>query len=275
MTADTPIQLSDLTALYSPLDIEYAQAMSGPYEDHSVHYEDCTIIAGLKDGKLTGFWRPMVAVGDRRTVLAEIKRLYFDVCNNMVFMDFLIGGELSEAGRFLLERGYQARPVYTQVLDLTFSTVYLHTKLRKSYKSLVAKYENVDYGSADDYRRCHNRYSGRERPEKTWDIQARMIERQDAYVLTDGPDAAVLIYNNGITAYYAGGRSSPDKNTHALLWQAIIRSEAKIFELGEQVFCVGQIMMDGRPATEKHVNIGHYKKGFGGQTMTRLILEKA
>jgi len=265
--------LQQLTALYSSLDVSYNQAMSGPYSDLSVRDEDCEIIAGLKDGKITGFWRPMVACGADRALQEQIDRLWA-ISQDWYYMDFLIGGELSVVSRFLLEKGYQARPVYTQVIDLTIPVHILHGDLRKSYKSLVAKYEHVEYGTIDDYRIVHEKYGGHKRDDRTWQIQAEMIERQDAFVLTDGPDAAVLIYENDCTAYYAGGRSSPEKNTHALIWQAIMRSKAKVFEMGEQVCCVGQKMMDGKPATEKNMNISHFKAGMGGRTVTRLIVEK-
>jgi len=267
------VKLSELTALYSPLDIEYNQVMSGPYSDLSVRDEDCEVIAGLKDGRISGFWRPMVAVGNEDVLKKHIERLYV-ISQDITFMDFLIDGKLSVISRYLLEKGYTARPVYTQIIDLAIPVHILHSQLRKSYKSLVGKYEHVEYGTIDDYRIVHEKYGGHKRPDGTWKIQAKMIEKEDTFVMTDGPDAAVLIYDNGQTTYYAGGRSAPEKNTHALIWQSIMSSRAKIFEMGEQVFCVGQKIMDGKLATEKLVNISHFKAGFGGQTVTRLILEK-
>ena len=255
--------LKQLTALYSPLDIEYNQAMSGSYSDLSVRGEDCEVIAGLKDGKINGFWRPMVAVGNDKALQTQIEKLWL-ISQDITYMDFLIGGELSVISRFLLKHGYQARPYYTQIIDKTKPIDVLHSEIRKSYKSLVAKDEQITYGTIDDYRIIHDKYGKHKRDDRTWQIQAEMIEREEAFVLKDGSDAAVLIYDNDYTTYYAGGRSDPEKNTHALLWQAIIRSNGNSFELGEQVF-------SGDP---KLVNISYFKAGFGGQTMTRLVLEK-
>ncbi len=102
-----------------------------------------------------------------------------------------------------------------------------------------------------------------------------MIKAGQAFCLTDGPDVAVLIYHNDDCAYYAGGKALPGKNMHAALWKAILRSKlmgCKTFEIGEQVYHVGQRMMDG-VATQKNVDISAFKAGFGGETATRLILE--
>ena len=48
------MKLEELTALYIPLDIEYSQVMSGPYEDLSCHDGDTKVIAGLKGGRISG-----------------------------------------------------------------------------------------------------------------------------------------------------------------------------------------------------------------------------
>ena len=256
------MKLEELTALYSPLDIEYSQCMSGRYEDLSYHDGDCKVIAGLKDGRISGFWRPVVAVGDDKDLKLHIERLY-DICPNIYYMDFLIDGRLSVISQFLLRHGHKARPYYTQIIDTSKNGMELHTELRKSYKSLVKKYENVEYGSIDEYKYFHNRTT-KDRCQTSWNIQQGMIAQGDASCMVDGDNAAILIYNNPYSAYYAGGKSTTGFNTHALVWQAIIRNVGKTFEMGEQVF-------SGDP---KLVNISKFKRGFGGRTTTRLILEK-
>ena len=121
-----------------------------------------------------------------------------------------------------------------------------------------------------EYKFLHEQVKGKKRDEKTWDIQAKMklsIRRQG--------DCAVMFYGNdeGI-AYYA---SALGDNVHALIWLVIENYYNfcfKYVELGEQVFYPGQEMLNGKFATEKNVNISAFKKGFGGKTVTRLILEK-
>jgi len=264
------MRLNELTALYSPLDVEYNQAMSGPYQDLSYHGQDCMVVAGLKDGRITGFWRPVVAVGDAKALKLHIERLY-DISREIVYMDFLEGGGLSVISRFLLRQGYGARPYYTQIIDLTKTEEELHADLRKSYKSLINSVEGGIWtsGSINKFKEMHIEQRGRQtRNNRTWEIQAEMIRKEQAYGTGTIPrTAGCLIYHNHTCAYYAVGASDKGKNAHAAMWKAILEAKefgCQMFEMGEQVF-------SGDP---KLVNISKFKRGFGGQTYTRLILEK-
>lgn len=254
------MKLEELTALYSPLDIEYSQAMSGPYEDLSFRSDECTVIAGLKDGRISGFWRPVVAVGDDRSLKLHIERL-FDICPNIYYMDFLVGGKLSVISQFLLRHGHKARPYYTQIIDLTKTEEELHADLRKSYKSLVNN-GIVRPITINEAKSIHDGYSSRSL--ETWEIQKTMIGTQQAFLLGEGEVTYVLVYYNESSSYYASGRGGQG---HRCLWKAIIIAKecgCENFELGEQVF-------SGDP---KLVNISKFKRGFGGKTKTRLILER-
>lgn len=274
-------RLSELTALYSPLDFAYNQAMSGPYVDYRDKTDDGETVAGLKDGRISGAWRPMVCTGSDKWQKSEIKRLW-DISHDIYYLDFLIDGQLSEVSRFLLMKGYRARPVYSQVIDLTKTQKELHADLRKSYKSLVNKIENVIiprfYAPTSIIEAVKKIYQGNRGPE-TWDIQARMLCKCEAYCVF-APDTYALIYCNDTMAYYASGRGKGD--SHAVLWCAILeakRRDIKCFELGEQYFSIGmtpdeKIDMQGKPVTCKQVDISFLKRGFGGRTITRLILEK-
>jgi len=255
------MRLSELTALYSPLDVAYNQAMSGPYQDISYHGKDCTVIAGLKDGRIDGFWRPVVASGDAKALKLHIERLY-DISRDIVYMDFLEGGRLSVISQFLLRRGYRARPYYTQIIDLTKTESQLHADLRKSYKSLVAKVGgSVIYigGSIERFRNIHKKHHGNTRSDETWAIQEKM---NCLYVIKG--DSGAMFYRNGDSAYYASGTGN---NNHVCVWlgiRALEERDCKMLEMGEQVFS----------GDTKLVNISKFKRGFGGQTVTRLILEK-
>ena len=73
-----------------------------------------------------------------------------------------------------------------------------------------------------------------------------------------------IIVVNGECAYYMSGAGS---NAHSILWYLICESKkygCKMLEMGEQLFS----------GDEKLVNISRFKRGFGGMTQTRLILEK-
>ena len=272
------MKLKYLTALYSSLDQEYNQAMSGPYEDLSYHGDDCKVIAGLKDGRISGCWRPVVALGDDKGLKLHIERL-FNICSNIYYLDFLINGQLSVISQFLLRHGHTARPYYTQIIDLTKSEKELHAGLRKSYKSLC----NQGFGGIDTalgpLRKLHLDVREQKRGFDTWQIQAKMIDMQQAFVsIQDEEKAACLIYHNRHTSYYACGASEKDVNSHSCVWMAVLQAKAlgcNAFEMGEQVFDVGAPMMErGKLSMKKDVDISLFKRGFGGRTQMRLILEK-
>jgi hypothetical protein len=250
------MKLEELTALYSPLDIEYSQVMSGPYEDLSYHGEDCRVIAGLKDGRISGFWRPVVAVGDDNSLKFHIERLY-DICPNIYYMDFLINGKLSVISQFLLRHGHKARPYYTQIIDLTKDN--MHSALRKSYKSLVNKTNGLVPATVKEYQEIHFQTKGQTRPFASWVLQQKMLP----VCMIQGRTGAMFHYYKGGAYYW----SAAGDNNHAVVWACIQRLKGrgcKYVEMGEQVF-------SGNP---KLVNISKFKRGFGGETKTRLILEK-
>ena len=255
--------LNQLTALYSDLDIEYNQVMSGPYEDLSVRNDKCEVIAGLKDGRISGFWRPMVAVGEDKELKLQIERLY-DTCQNIYYMDFLIDGRLSVVSQFLLRHGHTARPYYTQVINISGvcfrNEQDIKAYMRKSYKSLVTKTAGiVCSGSVKRFKEVHKEVKGITRPDSTWEIQ----ELMNPVCCTQG-EVGAMFYQRGDWGYYASGAGD---NTHACIWWAIMhfkRCGYKYVEMGEQLFS----------DNEKLVNISKFKRGFGGTTQTRLILEK-
>ncbi len=251
------------TALYSDLDVEYNQAMSGPYEDLSFRSDEVEVIAAQKDGKITGFWRPVVIFGEDSLQKLHIERLY-DTCRNVFYQDYLTGDKLSVVSEFLMRQGYKATPYYTRVIDLAKPVEQLHSDIRKSYKSLVNKDERLIYsGSIKWIKKLHETVRGKRRNGETWDIQQKMIHCSEAFsVVTDA--AAVLVYHNEHSAYYACGVSTG--NSHAVLWHAILMAKelgCRSFEMGEQVF----------NGDKKEVNISKFKRGFGGKTAMRLNLE--
>ncbi len=256
--------LKEQTALYSELDKEYNQLMSGPYKDLGC--------AGLKDGRITGFWRPVVGI-----YVEQLFKLW-SVSQDIYYMDFLENG-LSGVSKVLLLKGYTATPCYTQIIDLTKSEQELKRDLRKSYKSLVNKkvITNEMY-VITPYQRLHERIRGVKRSQDTWDVQQRMVWQGQAFCLTQTrflqehntlpsnvvTEAGLIVYYNKDMAYYASGCSEVD--SHALMWQAILKAKdlgCKRFEMGEQIF-----------DDSKVGNISKFKRGFGGTTEVRMILER-
>jgi hypothetical protein len=204
----------------------------------------------------------MVCFGPEEYQKATIERLWMIEVypKNIVYEDYLIDGELSPVSRFLLERGYIATPVYTQVLDVTLAESVLKRGLRKSYRSLVNKQADVWECDVPTVRAIHLKYRGVTRSDASWKIQ----ERMQTVCFADGERAAVMFYYGPRWAYYA---AAAGENGHACLWAALMKlKERGVYdvELGEQVFA-------GDP---KKINIAAYKRGFGGATRTRLLLRK-
>jgi len=262
MTVTTSV--STQTALYSQLDKEYNQIMSGPYEDLGC--------AGLKEGRISGFWRPLVGID------AEQLLHLWGKSQDIYYMDFLENG-LSSASTILLSKGYTATPYYTQIIDLTKAEAELRRAVRKSYRSLINKKATIsDMNEIMPYRRLHEQERGVTRCSDTWHIQQNMMWQKEAFCLLQSrfenmrdpspqntiTEAGILVYYNKNTSYYASGCSVVD--SHTIMWQAILKAKelgCKKFEMGEQVY-----------GDSKEANISKFKRGFGGTTEVRLILER-
>lgn len=256
--------LEEHTALYTPLDIEYAQEMSGPYDTLWLPCEvegfPIVAAAGLKDGRISGFWRPVVAFGDPKAQAIFIDMLWRECSQDITYEDYLIDGELSPVSRFLLEKGYRATPVYTQVLDVTLAESVLRQGLRKSYRSLVNRRADVWECDMPTVRAIHLKVRGATRSDASWRIQ----ERMPTVCFADGERAAVMFYVGPRWAYYA---CAAGEDGHACVWAALMKLHAMGLywcEMGEQVFA----------GDRKKVNIAAYKRGFGGVTQTRLLLTR-
>jgi hypothetical protein len=254
------------TPLYTPLDIQYQQQYSGPYEPL-----DFPMPAAIKDGTISGYGRPLV--GDLPK--EQVRKLYA-ISDKIWYLDFL-DGKLSNIGRFLLEQGHKPQPYYTQIIDLTQSVEKLHSRLRKSYKSLVNKEPVISVlGEVEPIHRLHVKAHGREtRSPATWFIQQRMMWKKQLFAMLQCefpnlnnpsialPVAGGLFYHNPEICYYGVGCSVEGAGSHALLWKAILHAKklgCKRFEMGKQVFS----------GDEKAVNISKFKRGFGGDTITYL-----
>lgn len=244
------------TALYSNLDRQYSEAMSGPYEDLSRNGTTCAAMAG---GKITGYWRPVVIFEDS---IDEIKRLW-DTSRDILYEDYLIDGKLSAASKWLMSHGYIVEPNYVCIVDLREIR---WGDIRKSYQNLINR-EIHDCRLADDifnYKRLHSDLSGRStRNHQSWKVQQKMIESMEGF-LVEKDDGGVFVMHNDDWAYYASGKCRG--NSHALMWKAILECRERgirWLEMGEQTFF----------SNEKLINISNFKRGFGGVVVTRLILK--
>lgn len=252
--------------LYSPLGLEYQQAYSGLYEDLSYSVDGTTVIAALKDGRITGFGRPVFAVGKLKQAFEKI----YEISPDILYMDYLEGGRLSAASKFLLQKGLAAKPYYTQIIDLSRTEEELHAGVRKSYKSLINKGKAAITSDSIDFQYFwdeHDEAAGREtRHRETWRVQYEQILEGEAFLVKAPKSGGLFIYNNH-TCYYGVGCSLEGGGTQSLIWKAILHAKelgCRFMELGEQKF----------NGTKKELGISHFKAGFGGKTVVRLIIGK-
>jgi len=247
--------------LYSELGIEYQQAYDGPYSDLSYSCNGTTVIAALKDGKITGFGSPVLAIGRKLKQAAE---QLSQICDNIWYRTY----EIDDFAKLLLEKGYKATPYFTQVIDLSKTEAELHADIRKSYKSLIHKADIYGWPDAfGRFKQMHLKAAGYQtRSDKTWGLQFAQIQAGEAFLIMNEGSAAFFIYNNH-TCYYGVGCSVEGAGSHAAIWKAILHAKTlgcKYFEMGEQVFS----------SDEKLMNISKFKRGFGGKTLMRLDLRK-
>ncbi len=258
------IKLQQLTPLYSDLDQVYQQEYSGPYEDLSYRDDNCVVIAAIKDGRITGYGRPVVMIGTDKALKTQIRRLY-DVSQDIYYMDFLEHNRPSAVSRFLIQYGLAAMPYFTQIINLNKPERELHANIRKSYKSLCNK-DSVGVSIIPVLKETHIEFHGRQtRSDKTWKLQTDMVSEGQAFVLANKQNtAAALFYHNKYSAYYACSATRGGA-AHSLIWEAIKilkRKGCRVLELGEQVLF----------GDEKLIGISKFKFGFGGCTKTRLII---
>lgn len=258
-----------MKSLYTKLGLQYQQAYSGPYRDLTVTGENYRLVASSKGGQLTGFGRPIMCLGDIQSALRAFKRLY-EKYPDIWYWSYDV---LDPIGKYLVGQGYVPGLKYTQVIDLTLPLPVLHADMRKSYQNLANRYQPVVSfykGDINTFKQLHIDVCGYQtRSDETWEIQKRMMEANQAFIVhSPSWDAAGLFLYDKTHCYYGVGKSLEGAASHPILWKAICQAKhlgCTEFEMGEQVF-------DG---DTKAVGISTFKRGFGGQTRIRLEFKGA
>lgn len=160
----------------------------------------------------------------------------------------------------------------TQVIDLR---LHQWTDLRKSYHSIIhralERYTISPRMTINPFREVHARAFGLVRSPETFQIQNSWIEHGCAEVVVahdenENPVAAAfwIIWKDG--AYYASGPSLVQNLQHAVIWESLVLMKSR----GITLVDMGQI--DGE--TEKEKNIGKFKAGFGGSSMSYTVVRR-
>lgn len=306
MLGDNKIEGTFFSPLEIAFSIEYANKSS--FEDYSfiIVENQKPIIATImsleikpdKSKFLAGFGRPICMIEDvsDTSLLKRAQKLHDSEFKKIIelnstasiyYQDFLNNSTLSFLGRKLLDIGATATPYFSQIIDLTHPKEYLWTQMRKSYKSLInwgiknlnqvlLDHKTITMENVEAFRQLHIQVAGREtRSQKTWEIQYETVKNKEGFVILGYLEnelvTASYFIHNSFSCYYgvsASIRELFDKPLlHSSIWKAIEYSKdlgCKLFEPGEQLF-----PNQGNPS-KKQLGISNFKKGFGGNTKTRL-----
>jgi FemAB family protein len=300
--------------LCQPLEIEYSKAYAeeSSFSDLSFILEEGGMpILGLQQSlrtcpkgpvEISAYGRPVFYLettqeisarqrdGAYKIMRVEVERLRKQHhVDSMIFQDFLVGGNVSALGKWMMESGASAVPHFSQVLDLSVSIEALHQQCRHSYKSLlnwgkknlvlqILDSENCSREHIQEFRSLHIRAAGREtRSVRTWDIQYDMIRNGIGFAVFGflAGELVTAAYFNHSAQYCYYGVSASNRElfdrplSHSVLWEAILHAKklgCRYFEMGEMLYP----NHGARRPTEKEIGIGTFKRGFGGQAHVRL-----
>ena len=294
----------------SDLDVEYMKeyAKESKFEDVSfLIVEQQAPIVGARmairtnpagEKELSGFGRPIMycessgidagrRAGAHTVFRTEIQRLESkERPATSVYRE--LRPILSPWGSHLLEIGAQAKPHFTQVIDLPASESELRSRVRKSYKSLINWGEkhlqlalrdcaSVTSDDIEAFRLLHVEVAGREtRSRRTWELQLEMVRQKEAFLILGRFDEALvtaaLFIHSPRYCYYGVSASKRElfekPLAHVVLWKAIQHAKeigCRWFETGDQLF----LAQTAPPPTTKELGISAFKKGFGGDTHIR------
>jgi len=218
--------------------------------------------------------------------LKKFDQITRDINGSICFRDFLINGELTSLSRYLLNKGAQADPLFSQIYDLKRDKLPIKSNIRKSYKSLinwgirelqptVFDSTNITWELMDVFRQLHIRESDKEtRSVDSWQRQFEMVKKGEAFAVFGFYDdkivSAGLFAHSKTNCFYgvsASRRELFEKPMfHALLWTAILHAkklDCRWFEFGGQLF---PNHPNDKPPTKKELGISRFKAGFGGGT---------
>ncbi|MBD2002368.1 MULTISPECIES: hypothetical protein [Cyanophyceae] len=198
------------------------------------------------------------------------------------FTDLLNQGISSYFTHHWMMQGAVATPRFTCIINLSLSEQELHHSLRKRYKSFinwgkknltlkVLDYSNITWLDIEACRNLHIEAAGRiTRNLQTWKLQYEMIKNQEAFIITGEMSGEMVTFGFFLYSehycYYgvsASKRELFDKPIfHVIMWQAILFAK----QLGCKYFETGDIIYPKKDnVTKKEIDIGKFKKGFGGE----------
>jgi len=200
------------------------------------------------------------------------------------YKDSLPGGCLTPLGRLLLDRGAEATPTFSQIIDLSLPVETLHKGLTKAYKWAVnwgkknlalrvLDRDSITAEHVEQFRLLHIEAAGREtRTPDSWAMQYNMVCEGEAFCVFASMEevlvsAALFPYSKSHCFYgvSASRRDLFDKPlSHIVIWEALLHAKMlglRCFEMGEQLFP----MAPRHNPSQKELGISFFKRAFGGE----------
>lgn len=222
----------------------------------------------------------------QRLLRTEIESLLQALPGQVIvrYKDRLPGGCLSPLGRLLLDRGGEATPSFSQIIDLSLPEETLHKGLTKAYKWAVnwgkknlalsvLDRTSMTTEHIEQFRLLHVEAAGREtRTRVSWELQYDMVRSGEAFCVFAWMEgvlvSAALFPHSKSHCFYgvsASRRDLFDKPlSHGVIWTALLHAKMlglRCFEMGDQLFP----MAPRRSPSQKELGISFFKRAFGGE----------
>jgi len=208
-----------------------------------------------------------------------------------VRMRFPVLSESYDMNNYLTLFGYLDTSIQTRCIDLSNSLEELRADIRHGHDSDIDKAtkelraeiyddENITRNIFSEYKNLHHLASGRKtRPDNTFDMLYDNIKNGNGFLVgaLKGDEyvsfAYFTVYKGNVN--YGSSCNKPDINlplAHFVQWEAMIYMHqfCDIYEIGWQQY--GYTLSDF--PTPKEINIGKFKRGFGGFTLPLFRGEK-
>lgn len=161
-------------------------------------------------------------------------------------LELINSNRISFFSNYLLKKGFKNNLMVNSIVDLNYDYDYLKMCYRKSYKSLINKY-NKDFNLIvleresnnedlfSEFKDLHFIDAGKKtRSDRTWEIQFELINEGLAVVFLLEKDKKIVsgayFTNNNKTAYYGVSASDPSSKKQFPLTHVIIDNAIKYFK---------------------------------------------
>lgn len=207
-------------------------------------------------------------------------------CQYQYRLDILSNG-LSEWGRLLFDKCWQAEPVRLGYVALDLGIDNIKSHFRKSYRPLInagLKKWTVDVQDSvtEDFERFHQlhiKVAGRvTRSEQSWALQQQMIADKKAFLVLLKDEAGDLIGGGFFTynkthCYYGVGVYRRDYFAYPLGHVVQYKAIEYMIALGIQWYELGELHSTINQASDKLSSISDFKSGFVTHEFVRLIFK--